>query len=92
MLDLSELSYRPPGNQTVRPDKWKFKLGGISRGMSVKGFLFRVELKSTLYGYNYEHVFREFHALLTVPALKWYWQILENKANVYDFGYFSLTR
>jgi len=31
-------------------------------------------------------------SLLTGSALKWYWQVLEDMADVYDFGYFSLKR
>jgi len=35
MLDLSQLGYRLPRNQTVRPDKWNLKFDGTSRGISV---------------------------------------------------------
>jgi len=60
--------------------------------MTVESFLFRVDRLKELYGPSRQQVFREFHLLLEGAATKWYWQLMEDKAEVYDFDYYSLTQ
>jgi len=60
--------------------------------MTVESFLFRVDRLQELYGLSRQQVFRDFHLLLEGAATKWYWQLMEDKAEVYDFDYYSLTQ
>jgi len=66
------------------------KFDGSGRGMTFESFLFRVDRLQELYGR--QQVFREFHLLLAGAATKWYWQLMEDKAEDYDFDYYSLTQ
>jgi len=52
--------------------------------MTVESFLFRFDRLQELYGLGHQEVFREFHILLTGAATKWYWQLMEGKAEDYD--------
>jgi len=36
--------------------------------------------------------FREFHLLLAGAATKWFWQLMEDKAEDYDFDYYTVTQ
>jgi len=60
--------------------------------MTVESFLFRVDRLQELYDLSRQQVFREFHLLLAGAATKWYWQLMEDKAEDYDFDYYSLTQ
>jgi len=60
--------------------------------MTVESFLFCVDRLQELYGLSRHEVFREFHILLTGAANKWYWQLMEDQAEDYDFDYYSLTQ
>jgi len=59
---------------------------------AVESSLFRVYRLQELYDLSRQQVFREFHLLLAGAATKWYWQLMENKAEDYDFDYYSLTQ
>ncbi|KAH8351722.1 hypothetical protein KR084_005477 [Drosophila pseudotakahashii] len=59
--------------------------------MTVESFLFRVERLQVLYRIEPIQVFREFHSLLVGAASKWYWQLMEDRADDYNFDYYSLT-
>jgi len=61
-------------------------------GMTVESFLFRVDRLQELYDLSRQQVFCEFHLLLAAAATKWYWQLMEDKAEDYDFDYYSLTQ
>jgi len=45
-----------------------------------------------LYDLSRQQVFREFHLLLAGAATKWYWQLMKDKAEDYDFDYYLLTQ
>jgi len=60
--------------------------------MTVESFLFRVDRLHELYDLSRQQVFREFRLLLAGVATKWYWQLMEDKAENYDFDYYSLTQ
>jgi len=53
--------------------------------MTVESFLFRVDRLQELYDLSRQQVFREFHLLLAGAATKWYWQLMGDKAEDYDF-------
>jgi len=52
--------------------------------MTVASFLFRVDRLQELYNLS--------HLLLAGAANKWYWQLMEDKAEDYDFDYYLLTQ
>ncbi|KAI8037683.1 hypothetical protein M5D96_009488 [Drosophila gunungcola] len=60
--------------------------------MPIESFLFREDRMKALYGYTDEQEFREFHCLVSEPASKWNWQMLEDKVDDHYIGYHSLTR
>jgi len=60
--------------------------------MTVESFLFRVDRLQELYDLSRQQVFREFHLLLAGAATKWYWQLMEDKVEDYDFNYYSFTQ
>jgi len=79
-------SFQGPRPKDVRLDRWKV------RGKTVESFLFRVDRLQELHDLSRQQVFREFHLLLAGAATKWYWQLMEDKAEDYDFDYYSLTQ
>jgi len=85
-------SFQGPRSKDVRLDKWNLKFDGSGRGMTVESFLFRVDRLQELYDLSRQQVFREFHLLLAGAATKWYWQLMEDKAEDNDFDYYSLTQ
>jgi len=85
-------SLQGPRPKDVRLDRWNLKLDGSGRGMTVESFLFRVDRLQELYDLSRQQVFCEFHLLLAGAATKWYWQLMEDKAEDYDFDYHSLTQ
>jgi len=60
--------------------------------MTVESFLFHVDRLQELYDLSRQQVFREFHLLLAGAATKWYWQLMKDKAEDYDFDYYLLTQ
>jgi len=60
--------------------------------MTVKSFLFRVDRLEEFYDLSRQQVFREIHLLLASAATKWYWELMKDKAEDYDFDYYSLTQ
>jgi len=58
--------------------------------MTVESFLFRVDRLQELYDLSRQQAFRKIHLLLTGAATKW--QLMEDKAENYDFDYYSLTK
>jgi len=60
--------------------------------MTVESFLFRVDRLQELFDLSRQQVFREFHLLLAGAATKLYSQLMEDKAEDYDFDYYSLTQ
>jgi len=78
-------SFQRPRPKEDRLDKWNLKLNRSGRGMIVKSFLFPVDHLQELYGPSHQEVFREFHILLADAATKWYWQLMEDKAEDYNF-------
>jgi len=84
-------SFQGPRPKDVRLDRWDFKFDGSGRGMTVESFLYRVDRLQELYDLSRQQVFREFHLLLAGAATKWYWQLMEDMAEDYDFDYNSLT-
>jgi len=85
-------SFQGPGPKDVRLDRWNLKFDGSGRGLTVERFLFRVDRLQELYDLSHQQAFREFHLLLAGEATKWYWQLMEDKAEDYDFDYYSLTQ
>jgi len=51
-----------------------------------------VERLQEFYDLSRQQVFHEFHLLLAGAATKWYWQLMEDKTEDYDFEYYSLTQ
>jgi len=60
--------------------------------MTVESLLFHVDRFQVLYDLSRQQVFREFHLLLEGAPTKWYWQLVEDKVEGYDFDYYSLTQ
>jgi len=60
--------------------------------MTIESFLFCVDRLQKLHGLSRQQVFREFHILLAGAATNWYWQLIEDKTEDYDFNYYSLTQ
>jgi len=60
--------------------------------MTVESFLFHANRLHELYDLSRQQVFREFHLLLAGAATKWYSQSMEDKAEDYNFDYYSLTQ
>jgi len=85
-------SFQGPRPKDVRLDRWNLKFDGSGRGVTVESFLFRVDRLQELYDLSHQQVFREFHLLLAGAAKKLYWQLMEDKAEYYDFDYYSLTQ
>jgi len=85
------LSFQGPRSKEVRLDKWNLKFDGSGRGMTVESFLFRVDGLQELYDLKLFKLI-DFHLLLTGATPKWYWQLMEDKAEDYDFDYYSLTQ
>jgi len=57
--------------------------------MSAKSFLFHVDnCKSCM---PKTGNIRELHSLLEGASTKWYWQLMEDRAEDYDFDYYTLT-
>lgn len=89
--EISEHSQRqPPKWKKVDLDKWHVKFDGTNKSIAVESFLFRVERLRSQHEISYDQLFRDFHCLVTGPALKWYWQILEDHAEDPNFGYLAL--
>jgi len=84
-------SFQGPRPKDVRLGRWN-QFNGSGRGMTVVSFLFRVDRLQELYDLSRQQVFREIHLLLAGAATKWYWQLVEDKAEDYNFDYYSLTQ
>jgi len=80
-------SFQGPRQKKCQTRQVDLKFDGSGRGMTFESFLFRVDRLQELYGR--QQVFREFHLLLAGAATKWYWQLMEDKAEDYDFDYYS---
>lgn len=61
--------------------KWNLKFTGCKGGISINDFIFRVETLKGRQNLSWNHVFSNFHLLLSERADEWFWIFLKRNPN-----------